>query len=871
LRGRAASEGTVINSEDLIVHMRRVQVAERDLHDLGVVWQMIESSAAISCPDEVAPILPTLAATRQRFDDLQRRLIEQMVAANCAQLGGELSAKAQCAIDILVRNLYERTADVGFLATDDEVRAFCAADAAQRPGLRPAMIRRLAEYQAKYTVYDDVLLLSPQGEPLARLDDARPVSRSSEPLVATALAAPGHVERFGTSDLAAGDAPALLYGHRITGTDGRVLGVLVLRFRFADEMQRIFGDIAEDRHELALVLLDREQRVIATNDTAHVPLGARLSHTPTGEVALMSFAGREYLAVCCASQGYQGYAGPPWRALAMVSLLTAFRQRSDAGADAVAVPLDNPELIAVHGDADAINRELRRVVWNGRLMAGEHSGDRNRLKAVLRQVNLAGVRTRTRVNLAIRDLSRTSLERSRHQARELARLAADIMDRNLYERANDCRWWALSPVLRGAMAQPGSANWNALNAVLNHINGLYTVYSRLVVFDTGGRIRAASGADAGDAAVGRVVPAAWLQAAQGLAGSQNYAVSSFEATDLHAHGATYVYLAAIRDVQDERRVTGGIAIVFNAQRELAAMLSDIIGGHAGCAAFVGADGRVLAATDPALAAAVAPALSSDSAVLESAGVHYACARVRARGYREFKKADHYDNQVHALVALRLGAAEHRRVDPSDLDLAAMPAGTRGAALEAALFQVGPAHYALPASAVIEAVSPQGLVLTPGNTGGAIGMLEVPTGQGETAVVRVLCARQLFHVDESVPRRGHGVVLVLRSPQQPQRPAIGLRVDDVLAVLEVSPRHLHHAPKGMANFAPWVVGLIDCEAAGAPGPSQGPGEHVLVQLLALEQLAVELAQAPPALGPATAGPAATLAATSAGTSRPLRVD
>jgi chemotaxis signal transduction protein len=321
-------------------------------------------------------------------------------------------------------------------------------------------------------------------------------------------------------------------------------------------------------------------------------------------------------------------------------------------------------------------------------------------------------------------------------------------------------------------------------------------------------------------------------------------VSAFEPTELHDGGATYVYLAAVRDPREPGRITGGIAIIFNAARELATMLQDILGGHVGCAAFVAAGGRVLAATDTALATALAAALQADSAVLDNGGTYYACARVRARGYREFKTSDGYDNQVHALVTLRLGTAEHQRVDPGELDLAAMPAGGRGAALEAALFQVGTAHYALPVSAVIEAVSPQGLVATPGLTDGAVGMLEVPTGRsGQTAVVRVLCARALFGVEPSMPRAGNGVVLVLRSPRQPGQPALGLRVDDVLAVLEVSPRHLHQAPKGMAAFAPWVKALIDCEA-GTPGQGPGSGEHVLVQLLALEQLAPELAVAAP---------------------------
>ena len=50
----------VVHADQLLPHMRRVQVAERDLCDLSVLWQMIETSAAISCPVEVASLMPTL-------------------------------------------------------------------------------------------------------------------------------------------------------------------------------------------------------------------------------------------------------------------------------------------------------------------------------------------------------------------------------------------------------------------------------------------------------------------------------------------------------------------------------------------------------------------------------------------------------------------------------------------------------------------------------------------------------------------------------------------------------------------------------------------------------------------------------------------
>ena len=815
----------MIASQDLLPHMRHVLAAERDLHDLGLMWQMIESSATISCPVEAAPILPTLVDIRQRFDSLQARLVDKLVEENQAELGDELGAVAQCAIDILVRNLYERTADVGFLATDAELAAFCAADAATREQRQAAVHARLMAYQAKYTVYDDILLVAPDGEVLARLNTALARGRSHDPMVAQAVAQRTYVERFGPSDLAPDLDRALLYAQAVRNHQGQAIGVLVLRFRFADEMQRIFDAMADERHEHALVLIDDHQRVIASNDTAHIALGAVLRPPPPGEASLSTFGGREYVAVCCPSAGYQGYAGPDWRAMAMVSLLTAYR-RGEAATDddETMAPLDNPELMRIATDAGSINRELRRTVWNGRLMASAQTGDRLRLKAVLAQVHHAGNRTRNRVSQAIRDLYRTALARARGQAHALARLAADIMDRNLYERANDCRWWAASPAIQAALeAAPGQADGKALNQVLDHINSLYTVYSRLVVFDADGQVRGASRLNAGTKLAGPSVPPGWLQAVRNITDPQHYAVSAFEVPALTPdHAPTYVYLAAVRRDHGRGQFLGGVAIIFNAEAEFGAMLRDVMGDRPGFAAFVDAAGQVLACTDDAVAAGQALAFSGDEAEVEHLGAHYACARVRAGGYREFKTSDGYDNGVQVVVGLRLGAAERRRHSLTEIELTGRRTTPAHQALEAAVFSVGPHRYALPGEALIMAVPMDGLVRTPGDPGNA-GLLEVQIGEDRRAL-NVVCARHRFGVHYPA-RATDGVVLVLRSSLDPQRPALGLRVDDVLGVLEIHRDDLH-PPPALATTSLPIQGLIDCQAHAA-GEKPQPA---LVQML-----------------------------------------
>ncbi len=813
---------------DLVAHMRRVQTAERDLRDLGLVWRMIEASASISCPEEVAPLLPTLSHTRGRFEALQTRLVAQLARESQAQVGADLSAKAQCTIDILVRNLYERTADVGFLATDDTLRHFCAASADEQAAQQAHIVRRLADYQSKYTVYDDIALLGCDGRMLARLDAAgsmEPVDAAEAPWLAACQTGDRWFEHHGPSRLAADAAPALLYAHRIVA-GGRVVGVLVLRFRLADELQRIFEAVADPRGQVALLLLDGRGEVIASNDPAHVPLGARLRALDDDSIQVTSFAGREYLAVQCATRGYQGHLGPGWRARAMVSLLTAFSmpESAEESGDA-SIPLDDEALKGLQTDADAINRELRRVVWNGQLMARRQSEDSVRLKAVLTQVNNAGQSTRQRVSLAVGDLHRTSLHRARTHADQLAGMAADILDRNLYERANDCRWWALSPALRERLAEPaGPDNAAAIGALLDHVNALYTVYSRLVVFDASGRIRGMSRAEGCAVAAGAAAPEGWTAAVQTLSGPQQYATTPFEDTALHDAGPTFTYLAAITGPCGTR--LGGIAIVFNARDELAAMLRDVLGPRAGFAAFLDGNGQLLASTDATLAVPLLAGAPTGVSLLSHAGASHACSRRAGQGYREFSSEG-----LSVVVGLRLGRDERRRQAMVDKALLAQSVARRQERLELAVFQVGPGRYALPAACVREALQREGVVRTPGGAPEHLGLLET-RGDGPAALVQVLNMRSLFAL-QYPPRSSDGVVLVMTSREPPHRPVLGLQVDEVLGITEVPRSAWQSTPLragGPAGVR--VLGIVDCLLQS---PGKEP-ERGLVQVLDPDALA-----------------------------------
>src|SRR5690606_36123856 len=95
---------------------------------------------------------------------------------------------------------------------------------------------------------------------------------------------------------------------------------------------------------------------------------------------------------------------------------------------------------------------------------------------------------------SISDLYETALSSSLSDAELVSHLLVDLLDRNLYERSNDCCWWALTPELRQALAarECGPDTAAEITGILQYINSLYTVYTRIFVYDRNGRIIAGS-------------------------------------------------------------------------------------------------------------------------------------------------------------------------------------------------------------------------------------------------------------------------------------------------------------------------------------------------------------------------------------------
>lgn len=663
------------NRSKLLSAMPAVKKYETRLEALNDWWGKISLIGKINSHNVASTILEDMSLTKDKFGELQEKLTHNLLVENLQKLVLDNASKAQVTIDLLIRNLFERTADVGFLATDDDIRVFLAT--AQADMQQVAFIEnRLHEYVRKYSVYDEIIVFDTQGQVKAHLDKSNPISHSNDPLLAETLATDKeYVETFRYSDLQAGRKHSLIYSCKITATDqrdSRVLGVLCLCFRFDDEMKEIFSNLLQQGSSGILTVLGGDGKVIASSNEHVLPLQTSLYHSRP--VAIVTHQRREYMVNTRKTTGYQGFYGLGWRGLMLTPLATAFgRDDSSASRADYADIMDQAstfpqELRDIRKASADINADLGLLVLNGKITSARKNAAE--FMPVLEAIKKIGSDIASIFTDSVNSLQEVTVMSSHlDNAGFLAALATDIMDRNLYERANDCRWWALTSAFRRNLANPvvSEGDKKQITEILQYINALYTVYTNLYVYDSRGEILAVSNANE-QAIVGLTVDEA-TGAFEALrnSDSQSYSVSPFVLTPLYGQRHTYIYNAAITDLQNDAVVLGGIGIVFDSEPQFKAMLSEILPCDEkgeilpGCfAVFSDRKKNVVAAVNhPQLQAGDSLNLDErffalkngqrSSEVVQYAGVNYILGIAASQGYREYKIADGYNNDVLAFV------------------------------------------------------------------------------------------------------------------------------------------------------------------------------------------------------------------------------
>jgi chemotaxis signal transduction protein/predicted nucleic-acid-binding Zn-ribbon protein len=661
----------------IIKHIEDVDKYREELGRLSSSWDIF------ALLGQLGDINIDIGKTKENFLNLTSTLLNHLSEETIKKVTQEMNFKAQVAIDVVIRNLFERTADIGFLATDDDIRDFIQHYVSkydnQSKDLSEVIRKRFQEYVDKYSVYFDIVLADVKGKVLVRLNDDTKVDYINSDFVQKIVnTSDEYVETYKHHEFIPQYKKSLVYSYKVTKTNNpnsETLGVLCLCFRFQDEMKGIFENLVDIKNKEALALLDENGQVIASSDRAYIPLDSKLDIVLDQDYKIVSFSGRDYIAKTCLTNGYQGFKGLKWYGHIMIPIEYAFLSEeinttNDINEDVIQSMMENEhhfskELKDVFNKSNNIQDNLNRVIWNGNVAQSKvNSSNREFSKSLLTEIGVTG----SKANSSLNNLNNTIINSILKDSEFLSSLAIDIMDRNLYERANDCRWWALTSYFRKAFEDIDTLDKKEkeISSILKYINDLYTVYTNLLVFDKNGKIIAVSNEEENHL-VGKALSNSWVEQTLSLKDTQSYCVSKFEKTNLYDNDSTYVYCAAIRSFEDESVINGGIAIVFDSKPQFQAMLEESLPNDNSSvfALFANRNKNVISSTNKEIKVDTQIDIDDKffnlkngeklSEIIEINNKYYAIGVRCSQGYREYKSSmDDYVNDVLCLVFIYIG-------------------------------------------------------------------------------------------------------------------------------------------------------------------------------------------------------------------------
>ncbi|KAA0683660.1 methyl-accepting chemotaxis protein [Roseomonas genomospecies 6] len=152
---------------------------------------------------------------------------------------------------------------------------------------------------------------------------------------------------------------------------------------------------------------------------------------------------------------------------------------------------------------------------------------------------------------------------------DLALNMIDIIDRNLYERSCDVRWWATDSAVVECAADPSEANRRHAAQRLGVILGAYTVYLDLWVVDAKGVVLANGRPDRYRRPVGSSVASeSWFREAMATRSGADFAVADIGTNEQLDRATVATYATAIRaGGEEDGAVIGVLGIFFDWQSQ----------------------------------------------------------------------------------------------------------------------------------------------------------------------------------------------------------------------------------------------------------------------------------------------------------------
>jgi len=218
---------------------------------------------------------------------------------------------------------------------------------------------------------------------------------------------------------------------------------------------------------------------------------------------------------------------------------------------ALATRLQN-EVSSVVGEIDSITMQVKLLSFNARIEAARAGEAGLSFSVVAREMGDLAESTRrttqkisTQTGALAADLAQISKELATSvrgtRLADLAHTNIELIDRNLYERSCDCRWWATDAAVVGVLEAPTPESRAHARERLSVILSAYTVYFDIVVADLDGNIVANGRSDLGGSIGTHQGHAAWFKSALNTGSGNEFGFESVHRSSLVRGERVLVY------------------------------------------------------------------------------------------------------------------------------------------------------------------------------------------------------------------------------------------------------------------------------------------------------------------------------------------
>ena len=226
-----------------------------------------------------------------------------------------------------------------------------------------------------------------------------------------------------------------------------------------------------------------------------------------------------------------------------------------------------------------IQNDKRMILYislNGNILSAKMGERGEQFVPVLKHINQSSNFITSKMEDLLKEMAVAELQLNFQTLENLAKQAIDLVDRNLFERSADIRWWSTDEYFWKALNNPSEEAFQKACSRLKVINGSYIMYRNLVLADENGVIRACSDTDLlGELNQLDVSEHIWFQKGSATIDSAQYAVQDVMASPLEKEkDISLVYCGGVRkDGKRQGPAIGVLGILFDWDTEAKTILS----------------------------------------------------------------------------------------------------------------------------------------------------------------------------------------------------------------------------------------------------------------------------------------------------------